>query len=230
MRYHVLAIALTACIICPGRSEATVIFSERNFNQYWQETTYTWNNGGYQTTNQETSGGHPEAYWSFHIRLNAANPNDRSTVYGFHGYHVNVYDPQAARAISSIDYSQDAVMLTSNEARFGPAVRQNGHMYIYVGWIVGTSTWTHLSVSGLTAQDFGLVDDASIHPDFSTTGSSLEVGFFTGASTGIGGNGSSVDGGIDNWSFVIHEIPEPVSLMFMTLGGMALARRRCATV
>ncbi len=227
MRYHVLAIALVVCIICPGRADATVIFSENNFNQYWQETTYTWGNGGYQTTTDQTSGGNPGAYWSFHIRLNAANPNDRSTVYGFHGYHVNTYDPQTAGAIESIDYSQDAVMLTNNEARFGPAVRQNGNMFIYAGWIVDASTWTHEAVSGLTAASFELVDNPSVHPDFSSSGSPLEVGFFTGASTGIGNEGSSVDGGIDNWNFVIHQIPEPASLLIMTIGGLLIARRRC---
>ena len=92
----------------------------------------------------------------------------------------------------------------------------------------GTTTqWTTKEILGLTAADFNLVVtdsydwvDRSRHPDF-LTGAAMELGFVTGN----GGRSSYSRGAAyDNWR--ISVTPEPATLSFLLLGGLAVLRRR----
>jgi len=99
----------------------------------------------------------------------------------------------------------------------GPAIRQNGVVYIADGLLVTETSWTHESLTGLVAADFYVVGGpSSAHPDFSATAPPFEMGFVTMRRTLVEDHGVyQVEIGIDNWTFVVNPVPEPLSMAFM---------------
>ena len=120
------------------------------------------------------------------------------------------YSPSSDGAIFSVDYSEDSILLTGggNGQYSAPAFKQNGKLYTLVPGAGAFPTpemgWTHHSLTGLRQNDFRTLASASDHPDFSATGSRIEVGFMRLHSVPAGNGGGTVTGGIDNWRITLN--------------------------
>lgn len=197
------AFATTPVIVGSARAEVT--FADGDFQpESWEIVIYFVDgNGGTVTATRETTGGNPGAFRKITTIVNDAPPY--STVMSFHHYLPAAYDPSMQGAILSIDYSEDAMMFQGGGDGQGAAaaLRQDGLVYTGPRFGAVESTWTHHGWVGLRAVDFNRWPNApAAHPDFSTNGSPIEVGFMRGNSTYSGGY--TIAAGIDNWSFTIH--------------------------
>lgn len=118
------------------------------------------------------------------------------------------YFPSSSGAIFSVDYSEDSILFSGggNGQYSAPAIRQNGKYYTLVpggkAFATPDANWTHHALSGLTQSDFRTLASASDHPDFSASGSRIEVGFMRIVPTG--NSGAKVVGGIDNWQLTLN--------------------------
>jgi hypothetical protein len=120
------------------------------------------------------------------------------------------YSPSSDGAIFSIDYAEDSILLSGGGSGqySAPAFRQNGKWYTLVpgGGAFATPelAWTRHSLTGLRQNDFRTLASASEHPDFSATGSRIEVGFMRLVTVAPGSGGGTHVGGIDNWRITLN--------------------------
>lgn len=120
------------------------------------------------------------------------------------------YFPSSDGAIHSVDYSEDSILLSGggNGQYSAPAFKQDGKFYTLVpgGGAFSTpeTAWTHHSLTGLRQNDFRTLASASEHPDFSATGTRIEVGFMRLHSAPAGSAGGTRTGGIDNWRITLY--------------------------
>lgn len=120
------------------------------------------------------------------------------------------YTPSSDGAIFSIDYSEDSILLAGGGSgqHSAPALRQNGKFYTLLPGAGAFPTpdpvWTPHSLTGLTQNDFRTLASASDHPDFSATGTRIEVGFMRLVSVAAGSSGGEWRGGIDNWRMTLR--------------------------
>ena len=120
------------------------------------------------------------------------------------------YFPSSDGAIYSIGYSEDSILQSGggNGQYSAPALRQNGKLYTLVpgagAFPTPETAWTPHSLTGLTQNDFRTIASASEHPDFSATGSRIEVGFMRLHSVPAGSPGGTRTGGIDNWRLTFY--------------------------
>ena len=158
--------------------------------------------GGSTTATQRTTGGNPGAYREIADTVNPA-PSGPSSISNFHHRLSATYDPSVRGPITCVNYSEDAVMIDGFGQGQGaaPALRQGGLVYRGPYFITPDFEWTTHAYPGLTAEDFYLQWNPNQHPDFSTSGGPIELGFVRSNSSRSGGY--TVTGGIDNWSFTI---------------------------
>jgi hypothetical protein len=177
----------------------------------WQlNAYYTLGNGGTTSALQVLTGGNPAEYRQITDTVNDAGNYPNSAIAGFHQYMPGSYDPASQGAIYAIDYSEDSIDLSNNGGQgqgAAVAIEQAGIVYVGPIFITPERTWTHHSYPGLGQNSFVNWPDTQ-HPDFSTSGATIYVGFWRQNSTYSGGY--TVVGGIDNWSFVINAQPSPV--------------------
>ena len=120
------------------------------------------------------------------------------------------YFPTSDGVIYSISYSEDSILQSGggNGQYSAPAVRQNGKLYTLVpgagAFPTPETAWTSHSLTGLTQNDFRTIASASEHPDFSATGSRMELGFMRLHSVPAGSPGGTRTGGIDNWRITLY--------------------------
>jgi hypothetical protein len=164
---------------------------------------YVQGNGGSVTAEQMTSGGNPDACRKVTTVVHAGPPY--SMITSFHRYIPGVYDPASQGAIAWIDYREDAKMFSGggDGQGSGIAIRQGGNVFLGPRFGTPDGAWTAHTILGLTESEFeewpAYPDH---HPDFSTSGDPIELGFYRGNSTGT--SGYTIVGGIDNWSIVVH--------------------------
>lgn len=181
---------------------------------------------------QFLTGGNPNEFRRIRNQLTVSSPTGT-----LHGFHMNItafYDPSNQGAITSIDYSEDSINYVNqpgNGQGSGLAILQNGRFYRTSAALVmpysSYSTWQPNAMSGLTPSSFWEVDAfgnlLGNTPDFSASGSIMQLGFWRGNSN----NGSiNTECGIDNWNVVIHQAPAPGAAGLLGLAGLAAARRR----
>ncbi len=219
----------------------TITFSDSTFNNAdWDLTSFSIPNidgvhGGTGTVSatQSPSGGNPGEY---RYILNSVNAiSDYTAIEGFHINNTAIYNPQTQGAISSIDYSEDAINFGWGDGHAtGLALKQNGQFYFtytYRNFLITPAlAWKNYQLTSLTETDFINVKNAAIklqttnpidYPDFSASGSPIEFGFFRGNS---GASSYSLPAGIDNWRVTInHEeakkVPEPSSVFGLLAAG-----------
>jgi len=182
---------------------------------------------------QFLTGGNPNEYRRIRNNLLVSNPGNGAVI----GFHMNVtafYTPSSQGAITSINYSEDSINFFNqpgNGQNAGLAILQNGIYYrmqtpTFFMPFVPFSAWNPNAAAGLTASSFAEVTPAGIvnissHPDFSPTGTIMQLGFYRGN----GSNGNiTTDCGIDNWRVSI--IPAPGATALLGLGGLVALRRR----
>lgn len=195
---------LGAVTIVASAHAGTVVYQDDSFAEadWTQQIFFVEGNGGDVQAWHVGSGGNPGEFRMVQTVVNDAPPY--TGVGAFFGYVPALYDPAASGAILTIDYKEDAMMFAGGGQgqATGPAVRQAGVVYYF--WVGGTAewTWTEKLVTGLTAVDFRDTPFTDLHPDFSSAGAPLEVGFYRANSTYSGGY--TIQAGIDNWTFTIH--------------------------
>lgn len=120
------------------------------------------------------------------------------------------YFPSSDGRIVSIDYSEDSILMSGggNGQYSAPALRQNGKYYTLVpggkAFTTPDLAWTRHTLTGLREDDFRTLASASDHPDFSSSGSRIDVGFMRLHSVPGGGAQETKIGGIDNWTITIY--------------------------
>ncbi len=150
--------------------------------------------------------------------------------------HLNntaFYTPSVQGAVTSIDYSEDSINFTpdtivpGNGQGSGLLILQNSKYYrqqtpMLIMPYSGFSSWTFNPALGLTATSFaevsltGVVNTGS-NPDFSATGTTMQLGFARSNS----GNGSyNTDCGIDNWHVTIVPALALSAAAIMALSGL----------
>jgi hypothetical protein len=144
------------------------------------------------------------------ISVNSAGGGSPAQVAVFAFHRRMVYFPSSDGAIFSVDYSEDSILLSgSGSGQYGaPALRQSGRIYTLLpgggAFATPDRSWTRHSLTGLRQNDFRTIASASEHPDFSSSGARIEVGFMRLVTVPAGGGADNQTGGIDNWQLTLH--------------------------
>lgn len=178
-----------------------VTFSDGTFNNAdWSIDVVisTGNVGNPPVGAQDGAGGNPGAY------RQVAHRNFDSVMATWHMRAGAVYDPAAAGPISSLTCRLD---LRAIENLFGINVAvhigiiQNGAAFIGPGYINNAGEWETFPHT-IVAEQFGLLDNPNIHPDFSVTGAPIRFGI-TCTNNNVGFLATRVVG-VDNWLVIVH--------------------------
>ncbi len=234
----VLTLVVAAVV---GSAQAATFYDGVFNNSDWSLTVVTNATGTGSTAQgfQVATGGNPNEYRRVRHQLVVTGPPYNGAVFSFHLNNNAFYTPSTQGAISYIDYSEDSInfvpdtIVPGNGQGAGLLIMQNGKYYrqnnpLLIMPYSGYSTWTANPAPGLLAADFfevtplGVVVPSS-NPDFSATGSIMQLGFHRGNS---GNGGYDTDCGIDNWH--VNIVPEPTSAGLLALGGLLAMRRRRA--
>jgi hypothetical protein len=189
------------------------VFSDDTFSDGdWQVHLVTLGIGGSVTGTQETAVGNPAPSRRVEDVVNAGSGGNRGA-WGFHLRSGASYTPSAQGSISCIDFSLDFANLTACEIggdgqAFGPCIRQGGELYAIYGLTLTSTSWQTRLETGAQSSTFQRFDpltalfEPASHPDFSSSGGLMELGFFTANSAPGSGYTRCVE--YDNWSFVLH--------------------------
>ncbi|HVQ12934.1 MAG TPA: hypothetical protein VMS40_05060, partial [Vicinamibacterales bacterium] len=142
------------------------------------------------------------------INVSSAGSGSSAQVAVFAFKQGAVYFPSTDGAILSIDYSESSINQGGGNGQYSaPAIRQNGKNYTLVpggkAFTTPEGSWTNHTLTGLTQNDFRTIATPSDHPDFSTNGGRMEVGFMRTQIIQAGGGGSQTKVGIDNYSLTM---------------------------
>jgi MYXO-CTERM domain-containing protein len=232
----VAAIAILVGFNAVAASASVVTFSDTNFNNSdWTASVfYTAGAGGSTVDNaQSATGGNPGAYR--YIKLtNNASTGVKAAYYVFNKNNAGTLTPSTG-PILSIDYSESESWYSKTVAgnpapETGPALMQGAKVFIYKGLVADTwtPTWAAKSKTGLVATDFTCLTDGT-HPDFTTSGGQITVGYFRGlTSPATNSPIITLGAAMDNWNMVATtgNAPEPAAMTLLVLGGLALVNRR----
>ncbi len=133
----------------------------------------------------------------------------RGAMYVLHLQRSAVYDPSGCGRITSID----ATYWVENKGAprplqfFAFAVRQGASVYLAARATVDATAWTQAGPTGLHESDFSLLDGAGPpHPSF--TGATMEFGYVTANSCGLGTAGVCVQeetkAAMGDWHVRVH--------------------------
>lgn len=166
--------------------------------------------GGSASSIRQSSGGNPDSMRRITLGASASpNGATQSITFALHLRTGFVHAPATAGAIASISMTQDTKLLdaVSFPQSTGPLIRQDGVFYITRGANTGVLLiWGTRACGPYTAQDFVALDtsdpidgvDESVQPNFTASGSPIEVGFYRALASGIGGGPKASDCGLDN--------------------------------
>lgn len=223
------ALILLCVALSGGTSQAAIItISDTEFSSSdWNVHELTVTNAS-QTAAQLPVGGNPDNFRSMSHTLDPG----ASSLFVFHEFTGSDYTPSTDGLITSLDYAEDQIRVTSFGAiGANPALMQNGTVYVGPDITFSNDVWNTTSLLGLSAADFD--DGGGGNPDFSLTGSVISFGYRRWNTSA----GNLVkDHGIDNWSVTLQtspsSVPEPGSMAFLgimtCLGAGILKRRRSA--
>lgn len=242
MKRLLLSAAVVALFGVAGTAQASTTFFDGVFNNSdWSLTVLTNATGTGSTAQgfQVPSAGNPNEYRRVRHQLNVTGSPFNGAVFSFHLNNSAFYTPSTQGAITYIDYSEDSInfvpdtIVPGNGQGSGLLIFQNGKYYrqqnpLLVMPYSGFASWTANPAPGLLAADFAEVTLAGVvnagsNPDFSATGTIMQLGYHRGNS---GNSGYDTDCGIDNWHVSI--VPEPATLGLIAMGGLLVLRRRRA--
>jgi hypothetical protein len=182
--------------------------------------------------NQSATGGNPGAYWDITHEWDV-NPSGVTVTFA-HMFTPSSYDPSTG-AIDSLTVSFDAFCDFAPIVAaigFGPMLKQDGIYYAHSGGaaaLVGFG-WSSFNFPNLTELSFiDYYDTGLAHPDFSATGSPIELGFWSGnGGSGFTSANHTAGGRVDNFEInaVITPIPEPSQFALAAASGIFSAFRR----
>jgi hypothetical protein len=180
------------------------------FETQWTLSVVERNGGGTVEVERRLTGGDTGPYRRVR-NVNEGPAYPPPQLVGLHRRVGILHDPATDGEIYCIDYSESHRMFAGNDdgQRFGPALWQNGKVYLHDMGVTGTPAgWQDASRSGLTSADFSellpeLWWDASSHPDFSPAGAPIQFGFFRSNSSTF----TTQEVGIDNWRLELCSVP-----------------------
>jgi hypothetical protein len=215
-----LVLAVVAFVAAPA--DASVIFSDAVFAESdWAalELIDTSTSDSFViTAGQRLSGGNPDEYWRVVHTLNEAGPPGVKIRSG-HVFQPGSYDPSTQGAVAGVQFDFEGFSLVGNTAGavgYGALIEQDGMFFLSgFGQTLDGAGFETFGGSVLSATDFAKVVggtgvDTTMNPDFSAAGGVMKFGFF--ASNGTFGTPSVNEGGVDNWSVEITEVPAPPAL------------------
>ncbi len=208
-RFAVLAatLALLPTLASAALAQTTTFTDGTFLNADWSVTTEVLNLGGTVSASQIASGGSPGTYRRIINTLaSAIGQGFSNTVFGFHARAGALYNPLVSGAITSIDYSESSIRLAAGQQACALALIQGGVIYYGPGFLnpATLNVWAPTTQTGLVASSFDALAPGVQNPDFSAAGGPIQFGFSRGNSTSVGGAGSTLTGGIDNWSVAVH--------------------------
>lgn len=194
-----------------GGGGRTAVYLETEFDDgQWDEVVQTFGAGGSGGGGRLSFMGQQGAYYrQITIDVNNAGSGSAAQVAVFALKQGALYFPSTDGTILSIDYSESSINQSSGNVQYSaPAIRQNGKLYTLVpggkAFATPETTWTNHSLTGLTQNDFRTIANPADHPDFSTNGARMEVGFMRVQVVQPGGSNSQTKGGIDNYRLVMY--------------------------
>lgn len=185
---------------------------------------------------QSLTGGNTNEYMRLDMTLVASAPG--GGMFSLNKNTTAFYNPTTQGFITSINYSEDSKNFmpgtSGNNQGSGLLIEQSGKVYIQRNPILvmpnpGFTDWAFNSAPGLVASDLWEVTGtgtliSNSNPDFSATGSIMQLGFWRGASSGNAVGTGFRDAGIDNWHVEI--IPTPATASLLAAAGLVGATRR----
>jgi hypothetical protein len=174
---------------------------------------------------QVATGGNPGSYRATRISVGQDVPGVANLNRNF------VYTPSVQGAITGITINWDLETTNAEGATYIPLIEQNGTLYLdgVASISASANSWSN-STRILTLADFSGLNNSSLTPDFSSSGSPITFGYQVFA----GGSGFfESDTGIDNDPITLttaalskSSVPEPSTLLFGCVAA-ALAAFRC---
>jgi len=195
-----------------GGSRGTAIASEGVFDDgEWETVVQTFGAGGSGGGSHVRFNGQEGAdYRRVNISVSSAGSGSAAQVAVFSFKRTTGYFPVSDGAILTLDYSEESILLTGsgNGQYSAPAFRQNGKLYTLVpgggAFPTPDRLWTPHTLAGLRQNDFRTIASPSDHPDFSASGSRIDVGFVRIVSVPAGSGPDNQIGGIDNWRITFY--------------------------
>jgi hypothetical protein len=215
------AVCVAACFAAASPADAAVISDGELLSSSWNVTFAGSGAGGGVSSERLSTGGNPDSMRRVNFSVSAAPSGaTQSIVFALHLRNGFVHTPATNGPITSVSMAEDTKLLiaASFPQQTGPLLRQDGVFYIARGGSTGSLLiWGPRAHGPFAAQDFVALDtsdpfdgvDDSVHPDFSASGSPIEVGFFRALSSGVGGGLKSSDCGLDNLVITVTTPPPP---------------------
>jgi len=186
-------------VLAAGAARADVVFSDGELAaSSFLTAEIDVNEGGSFTTAPELLG-NPGSALLVQTILAPSTGASQVTVFFF---RRGAYDPMLDGGFASIDYDEDHKLVAGGGGgqATGPALRQNGSIFIRNLGSTPELDWTRTRATGLTVGDFQHVSGPQPVLNFSTGAPKIEVGFFRASAHPAGGGGEgSQTVAIDNW-------------------------------
>ncbi|MEI7831667.1 MAG: S8 family peptidase [bacterium] len=192
----------------PPDPPAATTFTDGDFwPSDWVLSTHIVGTGSLYATNAiGTYGGNPDRY--LEVTTSVGGYAGDKGIYAFEINTTAQYTPKTQGMIQSINYDEDCGLCTGHGSgqSTGPALLQSGKYYMPLSaklMVTGLhNDWQHLSVTDLQQNDFSCITDGT-SPDFSATGSAIQLGFVR-INTNSGWANTNIHiGGIDNWKIEV---------------------------
>jgi len=190
----------------------------------WTDWLTTLGPGGTSTVNYAQSGGNPDTMLSVAHHINAGD-GTTPAVFTHLVFDAETYTPSAAGPLLDIEFEIDMKWPgTGIGGMFLQwVIQQDGHIYTNNLGNLAPSSWTHYSSGQLTAANFARLDNTSLNPDFSITGSEMKFGLrLSNANTATGPAYDTAD---DYDNFRVSSVPEPTTIGMLLLGAIPVAAK-----
>jgi hypothetical protein len=181
----------------------TATFEDSTFpNSDWDSIKIvdTTGNDAFFDAYQQATGGNPDEYR--YVRQEYT----LGTIMVAHLNDHTIYDPSMEGALETVDFSYDLIHLDPPPGQamaFSLVLLQDGSYYGGPWDDIYAELWTIFEHEDLVATDFTLrAGDGPPHPDFSSGGPPINLGYVT-ANSSTGGLVMR-EGGIDNWTVTLH--------------------------
>jgi hypothetical protein len=196
-------LAAVILLLLASRLQAATFFDDFSTVKAWGEVVVVGTGSfsvNYPATGGPSNGPYRETTFSF---------TSPGVYYLAHVAFFSGYSPPAQGSIASIDFSFDGNDLNPAQGQiaYHLLIYQNGTYYQGPVHFLFANSWTPFSDFALTAVSFTMVGSGPgpTHPDFSATGSAMQFGTITAASsTANNGNTVTTTSGIANWSVTIN--------------------------